>query len=541
MQHEPQQPATWRRTRQAFRASLLILAVAGPATVFTQAPVTPASQVAPAPEPINLIVGRSTVLNAGAPITRVSLTNPEIADALVTGPAQLIVHGKTPGTISMFVWFRTGEIRRFEISVLNDIVLLQDELRRLFPGQSIAVEGNGRNVVLSGTAATPAIAEQAVDLAAGFVENEEAVVNLLQVLPPPPNQRVLIRVRFAEVSRTAMTELGSTFFTGPGGLQGEGDLGQLTTQQFPVPVYDPLDRGAIPPGDAPPRQLFSDFLNLFLFNNRFNVGAVISALKQRGLFQSLAEPNLVADSGKEASFLAGGEFPIPIAQGAAGSIAITIQYKEFGVRLNFTPEVVEDRIRLRLAPEVSALDFNNAILLQGFRIPALTTRRAVTEVELTNGQTFAIAGLLNNSMTSTMRKVPGIGDIPILGALFRSKAAQKEQTELVVMITPEILPPASFGVTPDLPRQHEPYLGPLPEDESVPADPPAFRRGPVIGGGATSLFPSASGAAASPPAADRASPPARGASPAGPAVATPSDEPRIAGAIEVTKTNKDKP
>jgi hypothetical protein len=191
--------------------------------------------------------------------------------------------------------------------------------------------------------------------------------------------------------------------------------------------------------------------------------------------QSLAEPNLVAESGKEASFLAGGEFPIPVAQGIGANLAISVIFKEFGVRLNFTPTVTADgRVRLKVRPEVSTLDFANAVQLQGFRIPALSTRRTETELELDNGQTFAIAGLLNNSMTESLQKVPGIGDIPILGYLFRSKAAQKNRTELVVMITPEILPSGSPGVTTESPRLQEPYLPPLPVDRSFPTPGPAF-------------------------------------------------------------------
>src|SRR5439155_22401049 len=207
---------------------------------------------------------------------------------------------------------------------------------------------------------------------------------------------------------------------------------------------------------------FSDFLNLFLFSEKYDIGAMVKALSSRGLFQSLAEPNLVAESGKEASFLAGGEIPIPIAQGTGGNVAISVQYKEFGIRLNFTPVINGDRVHLKVKPEVSTLDFANAVTLQGFRIPALSTRRTETELELSDGQTFAIAGLMDNQVTNSMQKVPGIGDIPILGLFFRSKAAQKNQTELVVMITPQILPRTSPGVSPNLPRQPEPYLPPMP-------------------------------------------------------------------------------
>src|SRR5207247_3040996 len=214
---------------------------------------------------------------------------------------------------------------------------------------------------------------------------------------------------------------------------------------------------------------FSDFLNLFQFNSKYDLGVVIKALQTKGLFQSLAEPNLVAESGKEASFLAGGEFPVPIAQGSGNSVAISVQYKEFGVRLNFTPTVIGNRVHLKVRPEVSTLDFGNGVLLQGFRIPALSTRRTETELELLDGQTFAIAGLMNNTVNSTLQKIPGIGDIPILGLLFKSKSAQKNLTELVVMITPHILPRNSAGVTTQEPALLEPYLPPIPQkNQAVP-------------------------------------------------------------------------
>ena len=219
---------------------------------------------------------------------------------------------------------------------------------------------------------------------------------------------------------------------------------------------------------------FSDFLNFFVLSEKYDLGLLLRALQTRGLFQSLAEPNLVAESGKEASFLAGGEFPIPIAQGSGANIGISVQFKEFGVRLTFTPTVIGERVHLKVRPEVSVLDFNNAVVFSGFRIPALTTRRTETELELNNGQTFAIAGLLNNSMTQTLAKVPGIGDIPILGYLFRSKAARKDRTELVVMITPQILEQGSFGVTNQLPRLQEPYMPRLQENESLPNPPAPF-------------------------------------------------------------------
>jgi hypothetical protein len=225
---------------------------------------------------------------------------------------------------------------------------------------------------------------------------------------------------------------------------------------------------------------------------------MIRALQTKGLFQSLAEPNLVAESGKEASFLAGGEFPVPIAQGGQSN-AISVQYKEFGVRLNFTPTVIGNRVHLKVRPEVSTLDFANGVLLQGFRIPALSTRRTETELELMDGQTFAIAGLMNNTVNTTLQKIPGIGDIPILGLLFKSKQAQKNQTELVVMITPQILPRSSPGVTTALPRTPEPFLPALPPKLSIEPLPPAFT--PARPGGEAPSTSAAAAVAVSPAAA----------------------------------------
>jgi pilus assembly protein CpaC len=422
---------------------------------------------------IHLLVGRSAVLDVGSPISRVSLTSPDIADALVTTPNQLLINGKLPGTISMFVWDRGGSLKRYEVIVQRDLARLSEQVKQLFPGEQIDVQSNGKNIVLSGVVTNKDVIEKAVNVAAGFVDKREEVVPLLQLAEGAPSNQVLLHVRFAEVSRSALTQLGSSFFTGAGGVQGNGNVGQISTEQFAVPSYNEFTKGAAAPGDGPTSQTFSDLLNLFFFNNKLNIGTVISAMQQRGLFQSLAEPNLVAESGKEASFLAGGEFPVPIAQGAGANLAITVVFKEFGIRLTFTPTVIGDRVHLKVRPEVSTLDFSNAVVLNGFRIPALSTRRTETELELQNRQTFAIAGLMNNSVNSTMQKIPGIGDIPILGQLFRSKAAQKNQTELVVMITPEILPNNSPGAAGSLPRTPDTFMPPLPEKQSFAPPPPA--------------------------------------------------------------------
>ncbi|CAN5858172.1 hypothetical protein BH24ACI4_BH24ACI4_10640 [soil metagenome] len=441
----------------ALVVAIIVLLVAGPqaqqAPPAFAATAPPASAYTPAavdmPTDVDLLVGRSTILNVGSAIARVSLTVPDVADAMVTAPSQLLIHGKQPGTISLFVWDRAGAIKTFEVKVRRDLTPLVGHLKQLFPTETMTVMGSGKDVVISGTVSSKYVIEKAAEVAGGYVEKKENVVNLLQQQEGVASNQVMLRVRFAEVSRNALQELGASLFS-----DGNNNyFGRTTTQQFAAPFFDQNKANM---GQS---LVFSDYLNLFLFDAKNQLGAVVKALQGRGVFQSLAEPNMVALSGREATFLAGGEFPIPVVQGGAGGSSVTILFKEFGVRLSFTPTILGgDLINLKIRPEVSALDFNNAVVIEGFRVPALTTRRADTEVELSDGQTFAIAGLMNNTALSSMRKVPGLGDIPILGNLFRSRAYQKEQTELVVMVTPQIIRRGAPGVSEALPSLVEPYL-----------------------------------------------------------------------------------
>jgi pilus assembly protein CpaC len=411
-------------------------------------------------EVVDLLVGRSAVIRTDRPVKRVSLPKPEIADAMVTSPNEVLVHGKAPGTISLLLWNDAGRISSYNIVVQRDLSSLEERVRQLFPGEPITVTSNGADVVLSGVVSSSYIVDKAATLALGYVEKKENVVNLLRQDEGLASNQVLLRVRFAEVSRSAMQELGASFFTGVGGYKDW--IGRVTTQQFPAPIFDD-EKGLV----------FSDFLNILAFNTKEQLGAVVRALQTKGLFQSLAEPNLVTQNGKEATFLAGGEFPFPVVQGGGVNQAVTIMFKEFGVRLRFTPTITgDDTVHLKVAPEVSALDFSNAVQMDGFRVPAISTRRTETEVELRDGQTFAISGLIDNSVTQTVQKIPGLGDIPILGLLFKSRAYQKNATELVVMITPQILRRDSVGVTGDLPRMVQPFI-PY-EEKTMAAPAPAF-------------------------------------------------------------------
>src|SRR4051794_26633854 len=441
----------------ALAAFIIVILIAAPQA--QQVPQNPAGPQAPAfgaaaaalrevvdrPTDIDLLVGRSTIVNVGSPIARVSLTVPDIADAMVTAPGQLLIHGKQPGTISLFVWDRGGAISTYEVKVRRDLSALVEQIKQLFPGEPISIIGSGKDVVISGTVSSQYVVEKAASVAAGYVDKAENVVNLLKQQEGVASNQVMLRVRFAEVSRSAVQELGASFFANNFQKNWQG---RITPPGVPGPEFDG-EKGLV----------FSDLLNLFVFNSKEGLGAVVKALQTKGMFQSLAEPNLIATNGKEASFLAGGEYPYPVVQSGNGGNSVTIMFKEFGVRLSFTPTVLGgDLVHLKVKPEVSSLDFANAVSIDGFRIPALTTRRTETEVELRDGQTFAIAGLLNNTLTNTMSKIPGIGDIPVLGALFQSKAHQKNQTELVVMITPVIMKRGQMGVSEGLPALVAPYL-----------------------------------------------------------------------------------
>jgi pilus assembly protein CpaC len=383
---------------------------------------------------LHVTAGRSMVLSTDFDITRVAITNPAIADALVVQPREVLIDGKAPGTISLIVWGAGDSRVQYDVVVEQPVSALEQQLRQLFPGEEIAVAINTDGIVLSGRVSSTQVMLRAAEVA-GATMPKANIINMLQVPGATDARQVMLQVRFAEVNRRALLELGSSFFTGATGFRNW--VGRGTTQQFAAPQFEEDEL------------VFSDFLNLFLFNTNYNVGTVIRALRQTGYFQSLAEPNLIAYNGREASFLAGGEFPVPFASGAAG--AISIVFREFGVRLNFTPTIAGDLIRLHVRPEVSSLDFNNGIQLEGFRIPALTVRRAETEVELRDGQSFAIAGLIDNESQTDNAAVPILSQLPIIGNLFKSKTERQERTELLVLITPRLVRPLDPDEVPPLP------------------------------------------------------------------------------------------
>ena len=400
--------------------------------------------------PLRVMVGKSLLINTTERLKRVSVTDPSVADALVVTPTQVLVNGLAPGEVSLLIWDELERSRSFDLRVDVDITAATEEMHRLFPDEQINVTPSRNAIVLSGHVTTEDVSKHAGALASAYSKN---VVNVL-TFGPIGAEEVLLEVKFAEVDRSALSQMGFNLLsTGSGNT-----IGTVTTGQFGgvTGIGTINDTGSSSP--YPTTATVSNVLNMFFFNPQVHLGAVIEALKTQNLLQILAEPNLVAINGKEASFLAGGEFPFPVAQQNASGIAtVTIQFREFGVRLKFTPVIQPNgNIHLRVAPEVSTLNFAEAVTVAGTTIPAISTRKADTEFELQDGQSFVIAGLLDNRVTNVDNKVPFLGDIPILGNFFKSKSNQKSNSELMVLCTVHRVSPSVQA--PKGPANPVPYL-----------------------------------------------------------------------------------
>jgi pilus assembly protein CpaC len=385
---------------------------------------------------LSIAAGKSMVLDSDQPVYRVAMANPAVAEAVVMSPREIVVNGKSAGETSLLVWEKTGERKQYDVRVEASRLgqeAIRDELRKELAGQNIDVALENGRVFLRGDAQDLVSAERAVAIASAL----GPVVNLLYVQVPQAEPQILLKVRFANVDRAAISELGVNLFsTGAGNT-----IGAVTTGQFTPPRFDEIV-------GANSKLKLTDALNVFLLRPDLSLGATIRALENKRMLDILAEPNLLAMNERPASFLAGGEFPFPTLQGGgAGLGAVTIEFREFGVRISFFPVITpRGTIRLEVTPEVSSLDFSNGLLFQGFTIPAVATRRVQTEVELRSGQSFAIGGLLDQRTTESWSKVPGIGDIPIIGKLFQSRSLIRNNTELLVIVTPELI--STVGAAP---------------------------------------------------------------------------------------------
>jgi len=418
----------------------------------TSTGTTPAAGqgVTPGAAPLRVMVGKSLLINTTERLKRVSVTDPTVADTLVVTPTQVLVNGLAPGEVSLLIWDELERSRSFDLRVDVDITAASEEMHRLFPEEQINVTPSRSAIVLSGHVTTEDVSKHAGALASAYSKN---VVNVLTFGPVGADE-VLLEVKFAEVDRTALTQLGVNLFsTGIGNT-----LSGVTTGQFGGTKIGTLSDSTAGSGPIISSTTINDLLNMYFFNPQIHLGGVIKALQSRNLLQILAEPNLIAVNGKEASFLAGGEFPFPVVQPGAGGVStVTIQFREFGVRLKFTPVIQPNgNIHLHVVPEVSTLDFANSVTVSGTTIPAISTRKADTEFELQDGQSFVIAGLMDNRVTDINNKVPWLGDVPILGNFFKSKSAQRSNSELMVLCTVHRVSPTTQS--PKGPANPEPYL-----------------------------------------------------------------------------------
>ena len=424
------------------------------------------------PAELTLTAGKSTIVKCDLPIERIVVGFGDIAEASAASPYEVLVNGKTPGITSLIIWQRGGVRRTFDVRVADSRVdAIRRELALELPGNNISASFENDTVFLRGSVKDMTTADRAVAIASTLGKT----INLLYVDVPAPEAQILLKVKFASVDRNANTQLGMNILS----TGAAKTIGSVSTGQFSAPGAP-----AVSPG-TPVASTITDALNLFFFRPDLNLGATIEALQAKGLLQILSEPNVLAENGKQSSFLAGGEFPFPSvsAGGAGGTPAVAIQFREYGVRLTFTPTVTpRGTIQLQVAPEVSALDFTNGLLVSGFNVPALTTRKMSTQVELSEGQSFAIGGLLDNRTTDTFEKIPFIGDIPILGKFFQSKSTTKQNTELIVIVTPELVRPIPAGQPLPALKFTAPFLAPntgyeprtpgLDATGPVPVDPP---------------------------------------------------------------------
>jgi pilus assembly protein CpaC len=400
---------------------------------------------------VKVIVNKSSTFRVDSAFSTIVAGSPDIAEVRSLSDHVIYIQGKQAGSTNVILFDNSmKQIGILDVDVVVDTGNLQRSLQQTIQSavaSGIRVKVAEKQVVLNGTAADAVAAERAHSIASASVPKDWTVVNAMNVAAP---QQVMLEVRFLEVSRSAGRELGVNLYGGNGSLNQVGNSGTAgvpgafkTAQGVPIVG---AATGLIGTATQPFGSLLTNVLKL---NNGTSVDLFVQALEQKGLVRRLAEPNLMALSGDSARFLAGGEFPVPVASSTTnGFPTTTIEFKKFGVELGFVPTVLSRGvINLRVEPSVSELDFSNAVTINGTTVPALTSRNARTTVELRDGQSFAIAGLLQTRNEQGVQQLPWIGSVPVLGALFRSASYQQKETDLVIIVTPRLVAPAVPGQT----------------------------------------------------------------------------------------------
>ncbi|HSU19309.1 MAG TPA: type II and III secretion system protein family protein [Acidobacteriaceae bacterium] len=421
----------------------------------------------PETETVHILVGRSIMINMQTRLRKIYISNPAVLESTTTTPNQVVITAKAAGSCNVVFWDENGHSRMLEVSADVDISGFRDALQLSYPNQPIEARAEQGRIILSGTVTDQGVADNVLKMAQLYSKD---VVNAILVHTPPHGKQIMLKVRFAEVDRTKAASFGVNIL----GLGAANTPGSISTGEFNAPTSNGQLTGTIGGSASGTTTTFNvqNLLNIFLYRPDLNLAATIQDLETKSILQILAEPDLLAMSGEQAHFIAGGEFPYPVVQGTAagGAGAVTIQFRPYGIKLDFTGTIEPDNsIRLKVAPEVSSLDYGNAVTISGFTVPALSTRRAETSVELRDGQSFGIAGLLDSNTTVQMSKIPGIGDIPILGQLFRSHNRNLNNSELLVVVTPTIVDPLNTQTpAPANPKQVVPNLEQQRFDEHFP-------------------------------------------------------------------------
>jgi len=444
-QAAPPQPAP---QMPVLRETVIAAATPAPENAFTQS--------AAMSQTLHVIVGRSVFMETMDRVKRVYIANPAVVDSYTANPHEIVITAKSAGTSSIILWDETGHSKAYQLSADVDVEDLAASMKRAMPVEDVQVHSRESKVVLTGTVSSEAKSDEAVKLATLYSKDvsNSLIINRALI------KQVNLKVRIIEVDRSKEAQFGVNFFS-----QGGSILSNTSTQQFgSMPTYTP------PTTTSAGLLTVSDPLNFLLFSSKLNVGATIKDLEAKQVLQILAEPNITTLSGEKANFLAGGEFPYPVVQGSSGgTTSITIMFRSYGVKLEFTPVVnADDTVEMKVAPEVSALDFTNAVTISGYTIPALSTRKAETQVTVRNGQSFAIGGLLDQRTTDLYNMTPGIANVPILGQLFRSKQVTHSNSELIVVVTPEVINPLSQTPVPVEPKPVIPTLSRDQFDKSLP-------------------------------------------------------------------------
>jgi pilus assembly protein CpaC len=419
-------------------------------------------------EDLRITQGRSVVIDYPTDVRQISTSNPDIVDAVAVSTKEILLHAKSHGISTVVIWAKTGQRTFYNVSVEHNLEPIRKLLKETFPEEAIQVQSARDSVTLVGRVSSQAVADRAALITQSLAKT---VVNHLQVAVGPVDKQILIKVKFAELDRSYSMAYGFNLLS----TGATNTHGIISTGQFGGAQPSTLS-GVIPGGltGTTTRYSLTDALNVFAFRPEINLAATIKALQGQGVLQILAEPNLVTTNNKEATFLVGGEFPVPILQGGGNAGAVTVQFREFGIRLTFAPQMTPNKtLKVYVKPEVSSIDIANSVSFSGFRIPALSTRRIETNIELAAGQSFVIGGLIDDRTDESLSRIPGLSAIPLLGQIFKSRSENKSKTELVVLVSPEIVDPLNPGDQAPLPVMPREFLPPVVKPGAMPPYKPA--------------------------------------------------------------------